>query len=77
MDYRHLNYKGFFKVHPNLRPMRVLNENERKNIIEINKNMHTVFYDNLIVKELNASIGDVICIRNLHDDVYRLVIDRS
>jgi len=77
MDYSHLNYKGFFKVHPNLRPMRVLNENERKSIIETNQNMHTVFPDNLIVKELNAVIGDVICIRNLHDDVYRLVIDRA
>lgn len=77
MDYRHLNYTGFFNVHPNLRPMRILNQNERKNIIETNKNMHTVFSDNLIVKELNGVVGDVICIRNLHEDVYRLVIERS
>jgi hypothetical protein len=77
MDYSHLNYKGFFKVHPNLSPMRVLNENERKSKINTNQNMHTVFTDNLIVKELNAVVGDVICIRNLHNDVYRLVINRS
>jgi len=76
MDYKHLNYNGFFNIHPNLRPMRVLNEIERKSIIETNKNMHIVFSDNLIVKELDASIGDVICIRNLHEDVYRLVIKR-
>ena len=57
--------------------MRVLNENEKKNIPSKTKVKHTVFYDNLIVKELNASIGNIICIRNLHNDVYRLVISRS
>ena len=41
----------------------------------MNNNLHQIKTHNIIVTELNAKIGDVICIRNLHNDVYRIVVE--
>ena len=74
MNYNTLKYNGFHNVHPNIRPVKLLNDLEKKQILEINKNLHHIHTNNIIVTELNAKIGDVICIKNLQNNVYRIVV---
>jgi len=75
MNYNTLNYNGFHNIHPNIRPVKLLNEIEKQKVLEINNNLHQIKTHNIIVTELNAKIGDVICIRILHNDVYRIVVE--
>ena len=76
MNYNTLKYNGFHNVHSNIRPVKLLNNIEKQQILEINKNLHHIHTNSIIVTELNAKIGDVICIRNLHNDVYRIVMNK-
>jgi len=75
MNYNTLNYNGFHNVHPNIRPVRLLNDIEKQQVLEKNQNLHHIHTYNIIVTELNAKIGDIVCIRNLHSDVYRIVVE--
>ena len=75
MNYNTLKYNGFHNVNPIIRPVRLLNDVEKQQVLQINKNLHHIHTHNIIVTVLNAKIGDVICIRNLHDDVYRIVVE--
>jgi DNA-directed RNA polymerase subunit H (RpoH/RPB5) len=75
MNYNTLKYNGFYNVHPNIRPVKLLNDIEKEQVLKMNNNLHHLHFHNLIVTELNAKIGDIICIRNLHNDVYRIVIE--
>ena len=75
MNYNTLNYNGFHNIHPNIRPVRLLNDLEKQQVLEMNKNLHHLHFSNIIVTELNAKIGDIICIKNLQNDVYRIVIE--
>lgn len=67
----------FHIVHNNIRPVRLLMDDEKEQIIEqfksTNSSMHTMHVNSLIAIELDAKVDDIICINNNSNYLYRRV----
>jgi len=61
------------------KPARLLNENDKLYRLSMFKNipMRQISIDNWVSIELGAKENDIICFRDLHTDIYRLVVGRS
>ena len=61
------------------KPARLLNENDRLYRLSMFKNvpMRTISIDHWVSIELGAKENDIICFRDSHTDIYRLVVSRS
>jgi len=71
----------FHNFHPMMRPSRLLTDKEKKEILESyktsNLSMHTIYVDDWLSVQLDATIDDIICMKDAHSDLYRLVINRK
>ncbi len=74
------NYTGFYMIHPLLKPMKILNEKEKKEVYEFFNHYQSIlpiiYEDDWICKELGAKINDIICIQDIKSRLYRLVVSR-
>ena len=70
---------GFQQVHPLLRSVRILNEEEKKECLKIyenaNANLHKIKSNEFLVKEIEGKVGDILCLIRKNEYIYRLVID--
>ena len=68
----------FHIVHNNIRPVRLLMDDEKDQIIEqfksTNSFMHSIHHTSFIAIELNAKVDDIICIKNNNTFLYRKVV---
>jgi len=68
----------FNQVDPSLDSSRVVFEFEKETLIDdfkkSNMKMYTISKDNIICKDLNAKVDDIICIKNHLVKKYRRVI---
>ena len=68
----------FHNLYPSERSIKILSLDEKQYIIkffnDININIHTISEDDLLCKQIDAKIDDIICIRNTTTDIYRRVV---
>lgn len=76
MNYLNFGYTGFHKIHPHFPPVKLLTDKEKEEVLKLNINLHTLLENDIIVRELEAKVGDIICVRKLQTDVYRMVISK-
>lgn len=77
MNYTTLKYTGFHLINHSIRPVKLLNNKEKEEILKINNNPHTICITDMIPIELGAKVGDIIAIKNLKNEVYRIVINKQ
>jgi len=71
----------FHNLYPSEKSVKILSLDEKKYILDffndLNINIHTVYDDDILCKELDAKIDDIICIRYTTTDIYRRVISKK
>jgi DNA-directed RNA polymerase subunit H (RpoH/RPB5) len=64
-----------------LKPARILYDSEKITVLDMfakeSAHIHSISVNDLISVELNAQIGDIICIRNGNTEIYRRVISQN
>ena len=71
----------FHSFHPMMKPSKILTDYEKETIIHLYNQLktpfHTIFVDEWLCLQLDARVGDIICMRDNTSDLYREVIARK
>ena len=75
----HKLFNSFQQFHPLLRSARILNDEEKIECLKFfaneNSNLHKIKSNEFLVKELDAKVGDILCLIRKDTYIYRLVVN--